>query len=87
MEEREARIKASPGGLDPIEVMESLPAEMREAFESQEVHRLQEVAAKMDIAVFQNHLDRCIKSGLWLPEGGKQQQPENGDDQNGNDEP
>ena len=27
--EKEERIKASPGGLDPIEVLESLPADLR----------------------------------------------------------
>jgi len=82
-EERLERIKNSPGGLDPLEVMASLPAIMREAFESQEVSRLQEVASKMDMTEFQHHLDRCIKSGLWLADGGKQQEPDNGD-HNGN---
>jgi len=82
-EERLERIKNSPGGLDPLEVMASLPAAMREAFESQEVSRLQDVATTMDMKVFQDHLDRCIKSGLWLADGGKQQERENGD-HNGN---
>lgn len=77
------RIKNSPGGLDPLEVMASLPAEMREAFESQEVSRLQEVASKMDMKDFQYHLDRCVKSGLWLADGGKQQAGAS-DDHNGN---
>ena len=69
-EERQARIDASPGGLDPVEVMESLPQSMRDAFESQQVSRLQQVAAEMDEETFKHHLDRCIKSGLWLPQGG-----------------
>ena len=32
-EEKKKRIAASPGGLDPQEVMDTLPAVMREAFE------------------------------------------------------
>lgn len=67
-EEKAKRIAAAPGGLDPQEVYESLPEEMRDAFDSQEVARLQQVAEKMDREVFAYHLDRCIKSGLWIPD-------------------
>lgn len=41
---------------------------MRAAFDSQEVSRLQEVAEKMDREVFTYHLQRCIDSGLWIPD-------------------
>ena len=41
---------------------------MREAFDSQEVSRLQEVALQMDREVFGYHLQRCIDSGLWVPD-------------------
>lgn len=41
---------------------------MRVAFDSQEVSRLQEVAEKMDREVFTYHLQRCIDSGLWIPD-------------------
>lgn len=41
---------------------------MRAAFDSQEVARLQEVAQKMDREVFGYHLQRCIDSGLWIPD-------------------
>ncbi|VDM78307.1 unnamed protein product, partial [Strongylus vulgaris] len=47
-EEKEKRIAAAPGHLDPQEVYESLPEEMRAAFDSQDVSRLQEVALSMD---------------------------------------
>uniref|UniRef100_A0A1I7XTP3 Hsp90 chaperone protein kinase-targeting subunit n=1 Tax=Heterorhabditis bacteriophora TaxID=37862 RepID=A0A1I7XTP3_HETBA len=47
-EEKEKRIAAAPGGLDPQEVYESLPEVMRAAFDSQEVQKLQEVALSMD---------------------------------------
>jgi cell division cycle protein 37 len=33
--------RLGPGGLDPVEVFESLPEAMKEAFESQEVQKLQ----------------------------------------------
>lgn len=42
--------------------------DMRVAFDSQEVSRLQEVAEKMDREVFTYHLQRCIDSGLWIPD-------------------
>uniref|UniRef100_A0A0N5AHJ4 Hsp90 chaperone protein kinase-targeting subunit n=1 Tax=Syphacia muris TaxID=451379 RepID=A0A0N5AHJ4_9BILA len=67
-EEKAKRIAASPGGLDPQEVYESLPEDMRAAFDSQEVARLQQVALQMDHEVFQYHLQRCIDSGLWIPD-------------------
>ncbi|PIO54776.1 Cdc37 protein, partial [Teladorsagia circumcincta] len=63
----EKRIAAAPGGLDPQEVYESLPAEMRAAFDSQDVSKLQEVALTMDREVFAYHFQRCIESGLWVP--------------------
>ncbi|KHN84493.1 putative Hsp90 co-chaperone cdc37 [Toxocara canis] len=62
------RIAASPGGLDPQEVFDTLPEEMREAFASQEIARLKAAAEKMDQEVFTYHLQRCIDSGLWIPD-------------------
>ena len=84
-EEREERIKASPGGLDPNEVFEALPAEMRAAFESREVGRLQTVAETMDAEVFSYHLKRCIDSGLWVP-GPSDDAEEEGGEENDDDE-
>ncbi|CAD5212498.1 unnamed protein product [Bursaphelenchus okinawaensis] len=71
-EEREERLKNAPGGLDPKEVFEALPKEMQEAFESQSVDALIHVAEGMDQEVFKYHLDRCIKSGLWIPNANDQ---------------
>ena len=45
---QEKRIAAAPGGLDPIEVYDSLPEEMKTAFDSQNVEQLQQVAINMD---------------------------------------
>ncbi|KHN88711.1 putative Hsp90 co-chaperone cdc37 [Toxocara canis] len=67
-EEKAKRIAASPGGVDPQEVYDSLPPEMKEAFDSQDVARLQAVAQSMDQEVFCHHLKRCIDSGLWIPD-------------------
>lgn len=56
-----------PGGLDPYEVFESLPAPMREAFESQDTAKLQEVLARMDPQEAKSCMKRCVDSGLWVP--------------------
>ncbi|KAF7633450.1 hypothetical protein Mgra_00007138 [Meloidogyne graminicola] len=61
------RVEASPGGLDPLDVLESLPENLREAFESQSMEKMFQVAESMDREVFNYHLQRCIDSGLWIP--------------------
>ncbi|CAF0861964.1 unnamed protein product [Rotaria sordida] len=66
-EEEERQKRLGPGGLDPVEVMESLPKELQECFESRDVTQLQDVLSKMPRDEAANHLDRCIKSGLWVP--------------------
>uniref|UniRef100_H2WK02 Hsp90 chaperone protein kinase-targeting subunit n=1 Tax=Caenorhabditis japonica TaxID=281687 RepID=H2WK02_CAEJA len=66
-DEKEERIKASPGGLDPQEVYEALPEEMRKCFEAHDIEALKGVATKMDEEVFAYHFKRCIDSGLWVP--------------------
>ncbi|CAD6192479.1 unnamed protein product [Caenorhabditis auriculariae] len=67
-EEKARRIAASPGGLDPQEVFDTLPEEMQKCFESQDVGKLKSLAQKMDEEVFMYHFRRCIDSGLWVPE-------------------
>ncbi|KAI6196717.1 Hsp90 chaperone protein kinase-targeting subunit [Aphelenchoides besseyi] len=75
-EEKTRRIQESPGGMDPQEVFESLPESMQEAFQSQSVGKLQEIATTMDSEVFQYHLNRCIASGLWVPNAKDVEEPE-----------
>lgn len=70
-EEEERQKRIGPGGLDPVEVFESLPKEMQECFERQDISSLQSVALNMDAVEFQNHLKRCIDSGLWVPDANK----------------
>lgn len=72
-EEREKRIAESPGGLDPQEVFESLPPEWQECFEKRDIPLLEETVAKMAEEDARYHLDRCVKSGLWVPGGGDEE--------------
>jgi len=63
--EREERL--GPGGLDPLEVMESLPKELQDCFESQDIAQLQATIAAMPPAEARYHMKRCVESGLWKP--------------------
>jgi cell division cycle protein 37 len=60
---REERL--GPGGLDPLEVFESLPVSMQEAFESREKSKLEEALLSMPQEEAEYHMKRCIDSGLW----------------------
>jgi cell division cycle protein 37 len=57
--------RLGPGGLDPLEVIETLPAVMQEAFESRDVEKLKEALLSMDPGEAQYHMKRCVDSGLW----------------------
>eukprot|EP01034_Spumella_vulgaris_P021344 gene21343-27374_t len=70
-EQREAgEAPLGPGGLDPYEVLENLPQVLRDAFESQDVQRLQDVLAAMDPVEAKFHMKQCVDSGLWVPKDG-----------------
>lgn len=66
-EEEEKVKRIGPGGLDPVEVFESLPKELQDCFESQDLELLKTTMTTMNDADARYHLDRCIKSGLWVP--------------------
>uniref|UniRef100_A0A0N5B1T5 Hsp90 chaperone protein kinase-targeting subunit n=1 Tax=Strongyloides papillosus TaxID=174720 RepID=A0A0N5B1T5_STREA len=68
-EAREKRIAESPGGMDPVEVINSMPKELADCFINRDKEQLIEVASKMPEDVFTYHLDRCIKAGLWNAQG------------------
>jgi len=70
MEEEERQKRLGPGGLDPLEVLETLPEELKACFESQEIDLLKTTIANMDPAEAAYHMKRCVASGLWVPEGG-----------------
>jgi cell division cycle protein 37 len=68
VEEEERQARLGPGGLDPVEVFESLPEELQQCFESQNIELLQETLLKMSREDAEYHMNRCVKSGLWVPD-------------------
>lgn len=67
-EEEERQQRLGPGGLDPLEVLETLPEELKACFESQDVGLLQKTISKMNPEDAALHMKRCVESGLWVPE-------------------
>lgn len=68
LEEEEKKNRLGPGGLDPLDVIETLPEDLRECFETHDLDKLKEVLEKMDPKDAQLHMKRCIDSGLWVPD-------------------
>lgn len=68
-EEEKAKLERMKNGLDPLEVLESLPQKIREAFENQDTPKLQEGFAELAPEDAQYHYERVVKSGLWVPAG------------------
>ena len=71
VEEEERVARLGPGGLDPLEVLETLPPALKECFEVQDIEKLQKVLTDMDETHARYHLKRCIDSGLWVPDANK----------------
>ncbi|KAH8251022.1 hsp90 co-chaperone Cdc37 [Drosophila bipectinata] len=69
-EEEERKERMGPGGLDPADVFESLPDELKACFESRDVELLQKTIAAMPVDVAKYHMKRCVDSGLWVPNAG-----------------
>lgn len=57
--------RLGPGGLDPLEVVESLPEILQKAFESRDVEQLKAALASLDPKDAEYHMKRCVDSGLW----------------------
>lgn len=57
--------RLGPGGLDPVEVFESLPESMQAAFESRDTEELKKALVEMAPEEAENHMKRCVASGLW----------------------
>eukprot|EP00978_Attheya_sp_CCMP212_P009838 scaffold23438_cov50-Attheya_sp.AAC.4 len=57
--------RVGPGGLDPVEVFETLPLSMQEAFESREVDDLKKAIMEMEPEEAEYHMKRCVDCGLW----------------------
>lgn len=68
VEEEERKKRLGPGGLDPLEVIETLPDELRECFDKRDTEKLKDVLAKMETEQAAYHMKRCIDSGLWIPD-------------------
>lgn len=66
VEEDERAARLGPGGLDPLEVIETLPPDLKECFENQDTGKLQDVLTKMSEEDAQYHMKRCVDSGLWV---------------------
>ena len=66
VEEEERQKRLGPGGLDPLEVIETLPTELKECFETQNVPMLKKVLANMSKEDAAYHMKRCVDSGLWV---------------------
>ncbi len=57
--------RLGPGGLDPVEVFDSLPVSMQEAFESRDTEILKKAIMAMDPEEAEMHMQRCVAAGLW----------------------
>jgi cell division cycle protein 37 len=68
VEEEERKQRLGPGGLDPVEVLESLPEKLKQCFESKDVKQLEEALSSMKDEEAEYHMDRCVKAGLWKQE-------------------
>ncbi|KAK0095223.1 hypothetical protein PV326_008922 [Microctonus aethiopoides] len=67
-EEEDKLARLGPGGLDPVEVFESLPEPLQKCFEAQDIPLLQQTIATMPVDEAKYHIRRCIDSGLWVPD-------------------
>lgn len=55
-----------------MEVLEKLPPELRECFETKSVAKLQAVAAAMPKEKFEEYMKLCVDSGLWVADAKSQ---------------
>jgi len=72
VEEEERLKRLGPGGLDPFEVLETLPEALRKCFETQDIPLLKETIKTMDEEECKYHMKRCVDSGLWVPDAKSQ---------------
>ncbi|XP_041642253.1 hsp90 co-chaperone Cdc37 isoform X2 [Cheilinus undulatus] len=84
LEEEEKQKRMGPGGLDPVEVYESLPKEIQRSFDEKNIQMLQEAIGKLDPVEGKYHLKRCIDSGLWVPESGEGEEEDEDEEEEDN---
>uniref|UniRef100_A0A8C5LXS9 Hsp90 co-chaperone Cdc37 n=1 Tax=Leptobrachium leishanense TaxID=445787 RepID=A0A8C5LXS9_9ANUR len=66
-EEEEKKKRLGPGGLDPVDVYESLPLELQKCFDTKDIQLLQDTISKMEPTEARFYMKQCIDSGLWVP--------------------
>lgn len=67
-EEEERQKRLGPGGLDPVEVYESLPEDLKKCFDTKDIQMLKDTFANYEPAEAQVWLQKCVDSGLWVPD-------------------
>jgi cell division cycle protein 37 len=67
---REERL--GPGGLDPVEVFESLPEELQKAYEDKDVDALRAFINGCPTAQARDIMRKMTGSGLWVPQPGEE---------------
>ena len=67
---REERL--GPGGLDPVEVFESLPEPLQQAYEDKDVDALRAYIDSVPVAEAREIMRKMAGSGLWVPEPGEE---------------
>uniref|UniRef100_A0A4W5RK21 Cdc37 C-terminal domain-containing protein n=1 Tax=Hucho hucho TaxID=62062 RepID=A0A4W5RK21_9TELE len=65
-EEEERQNRLGPGGLDPVEVYDTLPEEMKKCFDDKDISILQEAISKMDPMVSVSCLSLSLALSLTL---------------------
>ncbi|XP_065146437.1 hsp90 co-chaperone Cdc37-like 1 isoform X1 [Paramisgurnus dabryanus] len=74
-----AHQNTTPGcRLDPKEVLESLPPDLKACIQMQDMQILQNVLSSMNPQVAEYHLKRCLEAGLWtnIPRASKEESSE-----------
>jgi len=68
-DEEAEKLKAplGPGGLDPTEVLNTLPKEIRDAFMEKDMEKLKEALTAIPAEEAEKIMEDCVKSGLWVP--------------------
>eukprot|EP00218_Dolichomastix_sp_CCMP3274_P010848 CAMPEP_0170135002 /NCGR_PEP_ID=MMETSP0033_2-20121228/2243_1 /TAXON_ID=195969 /ORGANISM="Dolichomastix tenuilepis, Strain CCMP3274" /LENGTH=352 /DNA_ID=CAMNT_0010370593 /DNA_START=22 /DNA_END=1080 /DNA_ORIENTATION=+ len=69
-EELSREDRLGPGGLDPVEVFETLPMPMQEAYQNQDVQAMRDFVDQLPLDQARLHMRRMVDSGLWVPEPG-----------------
>ena len=62
--------RLGPGGLDPIEIFESLPKPLQKAYEEQDTEALRSFIEALPEAEAKVIMRNMVGSGLWVPEPG-----------------